>query len=59
MAEVEILPHHHQPGTEGIDQDLRDELLGGFVGPLPVEGDDHGAVDPGRLEQLELLVEVT
>ena len=35
-----------------------DEVLRRLVGPLLVEGDDHRPVHPGRLEQLELLVEV-
>ena len=38
VAEVEVLPHHHQPGPEGVDQHLLDEVLGRLVGPSPVEG---------------------
>ena len=58
VAEVEVLPHHHQPGVEALDQLPGDELLGRLVGPLLVEADDHRPVDTGRRQQLELLVEV-
>ena len=34
------------------------EVLGRLVGPLGVEGDHHRAVHAGRLQQLQLLVEV-
>ena len=58
VAEMEVLPHHHQPGAEGLDQDLDDEVLGRLVGPGLVEGHDDGAVEPGGGEELELLLEV-
>ena len=58
VAEVEVLPHHHQPGPEAVDEYRAHELLGRLVGPLLVEGDDDGPVHPGRGQQFELLVEV-
>ena len=58
VAEVEVLPHHHQLGVEGLDQHLADEVLGRLVGPGPVEGHHHGPVDAAVGQQLELLVQV-
>ena len=39
-------------------EDLEHEVLGRLVGPDLVEGHHHRAADPGRRQELELLVEV-
>ena len=44
VAEVEVLPHHHQTGLELVHQYFLDEVLGRLVGPGPVELDDQGAI---------------
>ena len=48
VAEVEVLPHHHQSGAQAVDQDRGHEVLGRLVGPLRGEGHHHRPVDPGR-----------
>ena len=57
-SEVEVLPHHDGAGTEHRHQDEFDELLCALTGPRPVERNHDRCVDPGALEQFELLVEV-
>ncbi len=58
VAEVEVLPHHHQPGAQTVGQHLVDELARRLGRPPLVEVDDDGVIDPRRREQLELLVEI-
>jgi len=58
VPEVEVLPHHHQPGVERVDQELLHEILGRLVGPLVVEGHHHRPLDAAVGQQLEFLLEV-
>ena len=58
MAEVEVLADDHGAGAETPDQHLRDEVLGRLGGAGLVEVHDRGDVEPGGVQQLQLLVEV-
>jgi hypothetical protein len=58
VAEVEVVADDHGPGAEATDEHLGDELLGRLERAGLVEVHDERVVDPGGLEQLELLVEV-
>ena len=53
---MEVLPNHHGPGVEGVEEHLLDELLGPGVGPGLVELDDVAVVEAGGLQQFELLL---
>jgi hypothetical protein len=56
VAEVEVLTDHDQAGLQRVHQDRLDEVLGGLVGPLPVEGDHDGAIDAAVSQELQLLL---
>ena len=58
VAEVEVLPDHHQLGSQAPDQHIGHELLGGLHGSHLVERHHQGQVHArgGQLFQLLLVV---
>ena len=58
VTEVEILAHDHFAGTQVSDERALDERGRRFSGAVFVEAHDVDGIDPRRLQQLELLVEI-
>ena len=55
-AEVEVFADHHALGSQALHQNSLDERQRRFTRLRLVEGQHHGGIDAGRLEQLHPLV---
>ena len=58
VAEVEVLPHHHQPGPEAVDEDRVARSPRPSRWPAPCRRARPRSGPPRPRQQLELLVEV-
>ena len=59
MAEVEVLTDDHLTGSQIADECPLDESSWRLCGALGIEAHDVDRIDAGRLEELELLVQIS
>jgi hypothetical protein len=57
VAEAEVLPHHHGPGGQPVEQHLGGEVLGADLGQLLGELEHEHDRHAGLAEQLDLAVQ--